>query len=102
MEADCGDINPEMVKDIAFKLKNDFGRICFVAYGNQNGKAVLNLLLGDELVAEGKDASKIIRQAAKHIKGGGGGQKHFASAGGKEPSGLQNAVSEIRNAVSAK
>ncbi len=101
VEADCGDINPEMVKDIAFKLKNDFGRICFVAYGNQNGKAVLNLLLGDELVAEGKDASKIIRQAAKHIKGGGGGQKHFASAGGKEPSGLQNAVSEIRNAVSA-
>ena len=52
-------------------------------------------------VADGKDASKIIRQAAKHIKGGGGGQKHFASAGGKEPSGLQNAVSEIRNAVSA-
>ena len=68
VEADCGDINPEMVKDIAFKLKNDFGRMCFVAYGNQNGKAVLNLLLGDELVAEGKDASKIIRQAAKSLQ----------------------------------
>ena len=56
-------------------------------------------MLGDDLVAEGKDASKIIREASKNIKGGGGGQKHFATAGGKDASGIAKAIEVIKQQV---
>ena len=99
LELECSSLNADMVKDIAFKFKSEYSRICFVAYGVQNDKVVLTLLLGDELVASGKDASAILRQAAKNIKGGGGGQKHFASAGGKDATGIAKAVEEIKQQV---
>ena len=99
LETDCSDLGADMVKDMAFKFKSEYPRICFVAYGVQDGKVNLTLMLGDQLVAEGKDASKIIRQAAKNIKGGGGGQKHFATAGGKDASGIAKAVEEIKQQV---
>lgn len=99
LETDCSDLGSDMVKDMAFKFKSEYPRICFVAYGTQEGKVNLTLMLGDELVAEGKDASKIIRQASKNIKGGGGGQKHFATAGGKDASGIATAVKEIKEQV---
>lgn len=99
LETDCSDLGADMVKDMAFKFKSEYPRICFVAYGTQEGKVNLTLMLGDELVAEGKDASKIIRQASKNIKGGGGGQKHFATAGGKDASGIATAVKEIKEQV---
>ncbi len=99
LETDCSDLGADMVKDMAFKFKSEYPRICFVAYGVQDGKVNLTLMLGDQLVAEGKDASKIIRQAAKNIKGGGGGQKHFATAGGKDASGIATAVKEIKEQV---
>ena len=99
LETDCSDLGADMVKDMAFKFKSEYPRICFVAYGTQEGKVNLTLMLGDQLVAEGKDASKIIRQASKNIKGGGGGQKHFATAGGKDASGIATAVEEIKEQV---
>lgn len=99
LETDCSDLGADMVKDMAFKFKSEYPRICFVAYGTQEGKVNLTLMLGDQLVAEGKDASKIIRQASKNIKGGGGGQKHFATAGGKDASGIATAVKEIKEQV---
>jgi alanyl-tRNA synthetase len=101
LELECSSLNADMVKDIAFKFKSEYSRICFVAHGVQNDKVVLTLLLGDELVAAGKDASAILRQAAKNIKGGGGGQKHFASAGGKDASGLEKAVGLIKEIILA-
>ena len=79
MEIDCTEIDAEMVKDMAFKYKNELSKICFVAHGVQNGKVLLTLLVGDDLVVGGKDASTILRQAAKEVKGGGGGQKHYAT-----------------------
>ena len=48
-------------------------------------KATLTIMLGEEIVAQGVNASKIIREAAKEINGGGGGQPFFATAGGKNP-----------------
>lgn len=99
LETDCSDLGADMVKDMAFKFKSEYPRICFVAYGIQDGKVNLTLMLGEQLVAEGKDASKIIRQASRNIKGGGGGQKHFASAGGKDASGIATAVKEIKEQV---
>lgn len=53
-------------------------------------------MLSDDLVKDhGLNASQIVREAAKHIQGGGGGQPHFATAGGKDVEGLSNAVNEI-------
>ena len=96
LEWDCSKLKADVVKDLAFKFKAESNNICFIAYGADEGKVSLSLMLGEELVANGKDASKIIRSAAKHIKGGGGGQKYFASAGGKDVSGIEKAIEEIK------
>lgn len=95
----CSKLKADVVKDLAFKLKAESDNICFIAYGEEAGKVSLSLMLGNNIVESGKDASNIIRSAAKHIKGGGGGQKNFASAGGKDASGIEKAVEEIKATV---
>jgi alanyl-tRNA synthetase len=52
-------------------------------------------MLSDDLVKSGFDASKLIRSAAKHIQGGGGGQAHFATAGGRNVDGLVAAIDDL-------
>jgi alanyl-tRNA synthetase len=90
----------DIVKDLAFRFRNEYKTsLCFIAATTDNGKPLLTLMLSNDLISAGKDASAIVRSASKHIQGGGGGQKHFATAGGKAVSGLQNAVFEIRQAV---
>lgn len=89
------------VKDLAFRFRASNPRICFIGYGESEGKVNLTLLLGEEIVEKGKDASKIIREVSKEIKGGGGGQKHFATAGGKDASGLEKAVGLIKEIILA-
>ena len=57
-------------------------------------------MLSDDLVkSAGMNAGKIVREAAKHIQGGGGGQPHFATAGGKNAEGLSIAVGAIKEAL---
>jgi alanyl-tRNA synthetase len=53
-------------------------------------------MLSDDLVTQGFDAGKMVREAAKHIQGGGGGQKHFATAGGKNFDGLSMGMEELK------
>ncbi len=89
------------VKDLAFRFRASNPRICFIGYGENEGKVNLTLMLGEEIVEKGKDASKIIREVSKEIKGGGGGQKHFATAGGKDASGLEKAVELIKEIILA-
>jgi len=87
---------PEVVKDIAFQLRSQFPeRMLFVAGTATNGKPSLTVMLSDDLVAEGLHAGKMVREAAKLIQGGGGGQPHFATAGGKNADGLHAAVEAI-------
>lgn len=86
-----------MAKDIAFGVKaqvkdEDF---VFIAGSNEEGKAVLTLMLSDGLVGKGHNAGALVREAGKHIQGGGGGQPTFATAGGKKPEGLDAAVKEV-------
>jgi alanyl-tRNA synthetase len=86
----------EIVKDLAFQLRGEFPEnLYFAAATQSDGKPTLTLMLSDDLVKTGLNASQIIRDAAKHIKGGGGGQPHFATAGGKDPEGLTVALEEI-------
>ena len=57
---------------------------------------MLNVIISEDLVKEhGLNAGQMVREAAKLIQGGGGGQPHFASAGGKDPEGITAAVNKI-------
>jgi alanyl-tRNA synthetase len=86
----------EMVKDIAFQLRGEFlEKMFFVGATSFEAKPTLTLMISDDLVHAGLNASLIVREAAKHIKGGGGGQAYFATAGGKDLDGLAAAVEEI-------
>lgn len=98
---DTSNLPSEGVKDLAFRFRASNSKICFIGYGESEGKVNLTLMLGEELVEKGKDASATIRQVSKEIKGGGGGQKHFATAGGKDASGLAKAVELIKEIILA-
>ncbi|MBD8388763.1 alanine--tRNA ligase [Dysgonomonas sp. BGC7] len=94
-------IPAEVVKDIAFQLKGQFPQnSAFIGATDSENKPLLTLMLSDDLVKDhGLNASQIIRDAAKHIQGGGGGQPHFATAGGKNVEGLTNALHEIMEKI---
>ena len=89
-------LEPQHAKDIAFQLRSQFPAQLLVVIGSEsNGKPTLTVSISDDLVAEGKNAGLYVREAGKLIKGGGGGQPHFATAGGKDPEGLKAAVDKI-------
>mgnify|MGYP002348859629 CR=1 FL=1 len=92
-----GSIPADVVKDIAFQLKGQYPQnIVFIGATDAENKPLLTLMLSDDLVKDHQlNASQIIRDAAKHIQGGGGGQPHFATAGGKNLDGLTKALDEI-------
>ncbi|MDE7118421.1 MAG: alanine--tRNA ligase, partial [Bacteroidaceae bacterium] len=84
------------VKDIAFQLRGQFPEHLLVVIGSETaGKPALTVSISDDLVTEGKNAGQYVREAGKLIQGGGGGQPHFATAGGKNPDGLKAAVAKI-------
>ena len=70
-------------------------------FGAENdGKAILSCYISKELVAEkGLNAGQVVRELGKHIQGGGGGQPFFATAGGKNPSGIAQALEEAKNYI---
>ena len=91
---------PEVVKNVAFAIKAKSPKnTAFIAATENGGKPMLTLMITDDLVKEGYNAGKIIREAAKKIQGGGGGQPFFAQAGGKNPDGLSEAAQEIKKAL---
>lgn len=81
------------IKDIAFQLKGEVENLCFIVGADIAGKPNLTVMISDNLVKE-KDlnAGQIIREVAKLIQGGGGGQPFFATAGGKNVAGLPEAI----------
>ena len=91
-----GQFPPEIVKGLALSIKGDKQpKVAFVAATHHNDKPMLTIALSDDLVKEGKNAGMIIREAAKLIQGGGGGQPGFAQAGGKNIDGLDAALNKI-------
>lgn len=91
-------ILPDMLKDMAFQIAGEVSEsFIFIASSMEHdSKCSLTLMLSKDLVEErGWNASTLIRSASKHIQGGGGGQPHFATAGGKLPSGLNAAIEQI-------
>ena len=84
--------SPDHLRDIAFALRSRLSNIAIVLGTKAEGKVNLAVVLGDDVVARGLNASQIVREAAKAIQGGGGGQPFFAMAGGKKPEGLAEAM----------
>ena len=81
------------VKDLCFQLKGEVDNLVCVIGANVDGKPNLAIMISDNLVKEkGWNAGKMIREAAREMKGGGGGQPFFATAGGKDPEGLKRAI----------
>jgi alanyl-tRNA synthetase len=90
-----GDLSADQVKTLAFQIRNiQSEKLFFVAGCVVDGKPSLTVLISDDLVATGLNATNIAREAAKEIQGGGGGQPFFASAGGKNPAGIQKAIAK--------
>ncbi|MBP8250413.1 MAG: alanine--tRNA ligase, partial [Chitinophagales bacterium] len=85
--------NADLIKKLAYELRNETTNLFCVLGAEIQSKASLTIMISDELVAaKNMDASKLIRELGKEIEGGGGGQKFFATAGGKKPEGLQKVL----------
>jgi alanyl-tRNA synthetase len=92
--------NADAVKNLAFAIKKAIDNGLFlVLAADFDGKPNLTVVLSDDLVSRGLDAGKIVRELAKEIKGGGGGQPFYATAGGKDSSGLTVALEKAKSFV---
>lgn len=82
----------DSMKQVAFDLKREVDNLVLLIAANINDKPMLTVMLADDLVKNGMNANEIIRKMASAIKGGGGGQPFYATAGGKDLSGLDEAL----------
>ncbi len=94
------DLDTPTIKDLLFDIGNEQENVFVVLANEQDGKATLSCFVSKNLVKE-KDlhAGNIVRELAKHIQGGGGGQPFFATAGGKKPAGIPNALEAARHFI---
>jgi alanyl-tRNA synthetase len=91
------DIDAAGMKDLSFELGGEASNIFILFAAEQNGKALLSCYISKELVEEkGLNAGKVVRELGKFIQGGGGGQPFFATAGGKNPSGINEAIDNAK------
>lgn len=95
-------IVPESVKHISFELRKQMPDVAAVFGSNFGGKPSLTVVLSDSAVALGLNAGAIVREAAREIDGGGGGQAHYATAGGKNSDGLERAVAAAMALIRTK
>jgi alanyl-tRNA synthetase len=91
----CTPMPAEIVKNIAFQIRSEVPDVFFAAGTQDNNRPMLTVAISDSLVAKGLKAGMLVKEAAKLIQGGGGGQPHFAQAGGKNVEGLRAAVDKI-------
>ena len=95
-------LTPDAVKDLAYQLRGEIANIAFVVGSVLGDKPSLTIMFGDELVKKSHNAANIIREAAKEIQGGGGGQPFFATAGGKNAAGLQASINKAVELITSK
>ena len=92
--------NAAMIKDIAFQLKGEIENLVLILAAEIDGKANVHVMISENLVKErGLNAGTMIRELAKAVNGGGGGQPFYATAGGKEPSGIPQLLSNARKLI---
>lgn len=94
------DLDAGGIKDLAFQLGDEIDNLFLLFGTEQNGKALLSCYISKELVKEkGFNAGQIVRELGKYIQGGGGGQPFFATAGGKKPDGLNEALQKAESFI---
>ena len=89
-------MSSDVAKDVAGTIRERLqGSYLALIGAAEEGKCTLTVILSPDLVDKGLNAGKLIKEVASLIKGGGGGQPHFATAGGRNPEGLQAAIDHI-------
>ena len=95
------DLDASGMKDLAFELGGQYDNLFLLLAAEQGGKALLSCYISKPLVEKNKlNAGAIVRELGKYISGGGGGQPFFATAGGKNPDGIQKALEAARSFIS--
>jgi alanyl-tRNA synthetase len=91
------ELSVDAAKNLAFELNKTTGNLFLVLASENDGKANLTVMISESLIKEkGFNAASIIRELAQEIQGGGGGQPHIATAGGKNPAGIPAALEKAR------
>ena len=90
------DIDPKLVKELSVLLRKQDSLIATLATVRDN-KVQLSISISNDLVAKGYDARKYINEIAEKIKGKGGGQSHFATAGGSNTNGINDSFKLAKN-----
>ena len=96
------DRRADFIKDLAYNLRSRSPQLVFVVGTVSEGKPSLTVMLGEEITSRGVNAGAVVREAAKLMQGGGGGQSFFATAGGKNPDGLQAAIDKAVELIRAQ
>lgn len=92
--------NPSHLRDLAFQIRSRYQRICLILGTEIEGKAHLAIMLSDEVQKNHElNASNMIREVSSEIQGGGGGQPFFATAGGKNPAGIDAALEKAKKII---
>jgi alanyl-tRNA synthetase len=94
------DLDAKAMKDIAFQLGGEIDNLFLLLASGRDGKALLSCYISKDLVAQ-KDynAGRIVKALGRHIQGGGGGQAFFATAGGKNPDGIPEALEDVKSFI---
>ena len=91
------ELDAATIKNLAFEIANKVDNLFFIAGSKLNNKAILTVYISKNLVSEKElDAGKIVKELGKYIQGGGGGQPFFATAGGKNPDGIKEALNKAK------
>ena len=91
------DLDAAGIKDVAFDLGSQHDNLFLLFATEQNGKALLSCYISKNLVSSHNlNAGQVVKTLGKHIQGGGGGQPFFATAGGKNPAGIDKALAEAK------
>ena len=97
-----GEEKADTIKDIAFQLRGELHEpFVFVAATTEGARGLLTVMLSEEAIVSGLHAGNLVKEAARLIQGGGGGQPHFATAGGKDGNRLPEALELILSQVDA-
>ena len=97
-----GEEKADTIKDIAFQLRGELHEpFVFVAATTEGARGLLTVMLSEEAIASGLHAGNLVKEAARLIQGGGGGQPHFATAGGEDGNRLPEALELILSQVDA-
>ena len=92
------EMDAQDMKHISFELRKEENLVVVLA-AKLSDKALLSVMITDDLVSNGMNAVEIIKELAKEINGGGGGQTFFATAGGTEISGLNRALNKVKEII---